>query len=170
MQWNQVQPTEFEKSPFRMIGQQWMLITAQKQDGTVNTMTASWGGMGVLWGKNVVFAFIRPQRYTKEFVDDAQRFTLTFFDEKYKKELGYLGKVSGRSEDKIGKVGFSVQQLDGSPVFEQAQTAIVCRTLYTQKLDPANFHVAELDEKWYPEHDYHTVYVAEIEGIYTKAE
>ena len=79
MEWKQIEPCQLKESPFEMIGNQWMLITAQKPDGSVNTMTASWGGMGVLWGKNVVFAFIRPQRYTKEFVDTAKEFTLTFF-------------------------------------------------------------------------------------------
>ena len=83
--------------PFEKIGSQWMLISAEK-DGKVNTMTASWGGVGVLWGKNVVTVYIRPQRYTKEFVDANDTFTLSFFDGNYMKELGYLGKVSGRKK------------------------------------------------------------------------
>ena len=82
---------EIGKTPFELIGKDWMLVTAQKPDGSVNTMTASWGGLGVMWGKNVAFAVIRPQRYTKEFIDNGERFSLTFFPEQYKKELGYLG-------------------------------------------------------------------------------
>ena len=96
-----------EMKPFEKIGSQWMLISAEK-DGKVNTMTASWGGVGVLWGKNVVTVYIRPQRYTKEFVDANDTFTLSFFDGNYMKELGYLGKVSGRDEDKIAKSGLHV--------------------------------------------------------------
>ena len=168
MEWKQIEPCQLKESPFEMIGNQWMLITAQKPDGSVNTMTASWGGMGVLWGKNVVFAFIRPQRYTKEFVHTAKEFTLTFFDESYKKDLAYLGKVSGKDEDKIAKVGFQVEQCHGAPVFQQASTAIVCKTLYTQWITPENFEEAALEEKWYTDKDYHMMYVAEIEAVYQK--
>ena len=78
-----------QMNPFEKIGSQWMLITAEK-DGKVNTMTASWGGVGVLWGKDVATVYIRPQRYTKEFVDAADTFRLTFFDGECKKEMGYL--------------------------------------------------------------------------------
>ena len=84
-----------EMKPFEKIGSEWMLISAKKDD-RVNTMTASWGGLGVLWGKNVVTVYIRPQRYTKEFVDAQDTFTLSFFGGEYMRELGYLGKVSGR--------------------------------------------------------------------------
>lgn len=166
MNWKLQQPQDFSVSPFDLIGSQWMLVTAQKPDGSVNTMTASWGGMGVLWGKNVAFVFLRPQRYTKEFVDQAGRFTLTFFDGEYKKALGYLGSVSGRNEDKIAKSGLTVEQLDGQPVFSQARIALLCRSMCAQELDPACFLETEHDQKWYPEKDYHTVYVAEIEKIY----
>ena len=76
-----------QMNPFEKIGSQWMLVTAEK-DGKVNTMTASWGGVGVLWGKDVATVYIRPQRYTKEFVDAADTFTLTFYDGESKKEMG----------------------------------------------------------------------------------
>ena len=86
-----------EMKPFEKIGSEWMLITAQK-DGKVNTMTASWGGIGILWNKPVATAYIRPQRYTKEFVDNNEVFTLSFFGGEYMKEMGYLGRVSGKDE------------------------------------------------------------------------
>ena len=83
-------------NPFTKIGNEWMLITAEA-GGKVNTMTASWGGMGVLWGKNVAFIFIRNSRFTKEFVDNSCNFSLGIFDhEKYADMLGYMGRVSGR--------------------------------------------------------------------------
>ena len=78
-QFHKISPEALGSDPFTKIGKDWMLISALK-DGVVNTMTASWGGMGILWNKKVVFAFIRPQRYTKEFVDANDTFTLTFFD------------------------------------------------------------------------------------------
>lgn len=145
----------------------WMLVTAEK-DGKVNTMTASWGGFGVMWNKEVVFVVIRPQRYTKEFVDDADSFSLTFFDKSYMKQLGYLGKVSGRDEDKINEAGFTVVHADGVPYFEEAETAVIVRKLYAQPLGEEFF----IDEKpaldWYPEKDFHTLYIAEVTKILKK--
>ena len=94
-------------SPFTAIGDDWMLVTAGDQDSH-NTMTASWGGLGVLWGAPVATCYIRQSRYTKEFVDASQTFTLSFLDPaRYRRELGYLGRVSGRDEDKIAACGLS---------------------------------------------------------------
>ena len=152
------------------IGKEWMLVTAGTETG-FNTMTASWGGMGVMWGKDVAFVFLRPQRFTKEFVDAAGRFTLSFYGEEHRQDLAYLGRVSGRDEDKIAKAGFEVCDFDGAPAFTQARTVLVCRTLYTQRLDPAGFAPGcDADGRWYPEKDYHTMYVAEIEAVYQKTE
>ena len=90
-------------NPFTKIGKEWMLITAGADAEHCNTMTASWGAMGVMWGKNVVSVYIRPQRYTKEFIDAQERFTCAFFGEGNQREaLSLLGKVSGRDvPDKI---------------------------------------------------------------------
>ncbi len=72
----EIKPEELTKNPFHMIGKEWMLVTAEK-DGKVNTMTASWGGVGIMWGKPVAYVFIRPQRYTKEFIDGTDTFSLS---------------------------------------------------------------------------------------------
>ena len=98
---------ELQQNVFTEIGKNWMLISAKNPEGKVNTMTASWGAMGVLWGKETVTAYIRQSRYTKEFVDAQEYFTISLFDG-YKKELGVLGSVSGRDKDKIAEVGFTV--------------------------------------------------------------
>ena len=156
-----------EMKPFEKIGSEWMLITAQK-DGKVNTMTASWGGLGILWNKPVVTAYIRPQRYTKEFVDNNEVFTLSFFGGEYMKEMGYLGRVSGRDEDKITNAGMHVSYVDGYPTFEEAHQVLVCRKLYQDEIKTENFLDKEVDEKNYPQKDYHTFYIAEIIAAYEK--
>jgi flavin reductase (DIM6/NTAB) family NADH-FMN oxidoreductase RutF len=162
---HEVKPEEFCCSPFQMIGADWMLIAAQKGDGQVNAMTAGWGGMGVMWGKNVVFAVIRPQRYTHDFVEEAEGFSLTFFDSGHKKMLGYMGGVSGRQENKIEKAGLTPVFSDEIPYFAQANTAIICKKLYAQDLDPECFIARPLDAHWYPDSDYHTHYIGEIDKI-----
>lgn len=151
-----------KESVFSLIGGRWMLVAATDKSGRTNAMTASWGGMGVLWGKKVAFVFIRPQRYTKRFVDEAEKFTLSFFDDSYKKMLGYMGKVSGKDEDKIAKSGLTVTDRNGAPVFKEASLTLVCRKMYRDTLKEENFIDKSNIEKWYPQKDYHDVYVAEI--------
>lgn len=163
----EIKPEELNKSTFQLIGKDWMLITAEK-DNKVNTMTASWGGFGVIFQKNVVYIFIRPQRYTKEFVDNSDTFSLTFLDETFRKELSYLGTVSGKDEDKISKANLTVQHIDNTPYFDEGKLVITCKKIYTQDFDPKGFTVEGLDEKFYPEKDYHTLYIAEIEKILIK--
>jgi len=163
----EIKPEELDKSPFQLIGKDWMLITAEK-DNKINTMTASWGGLGVLWGKNVAFIFIRPQRYTKEFVENSDTFSLTFFDKTFKKELGYLGSVSGKDEDKISKANLTIQHSDSTPYFDEANISIICKKLYAQDIKPECFISSDLDISMYPEKDYHTLYIAEVEKVLIK--
>ena len=116
-----VAPEDFDQSVFRLIGKEWMLVTAKNQEGKVNTMTASWGGLGVMWGKNVAVTVLRPQRYTKEFIDQSESFTLSFYDDTFKKDLSYLGSVSGRDEDKIAKSNLTVKEYEDVPYFEEGR-------------------------------------------------
>lgn len=162
-------PEELRENPFSLIGKTWMLVTAEK-DGKVNTMTASWGGVGILWGKEVAFVFIRPQRYTKEFVDNATTLSLTFLDESFRKTLGYLGSVSGRDEDKIAKSGLTVAHEGETPYFAQGRLVVFGRKLFAQPFDPKCFQDPSLDGAFYPQKDYHTMYVVEIQKILTKEE
>lgn len=157
--------SKLDLNAVRMIGDEWMLITAAKGE-KANTMTASWGGLGVLWGKPVATVYIRPQRYTKEFVDAGERFTLSFFGGEHMKELGYLGKVSGRDGDKIAKGGLTLTDVEGEPAFEEAKLVLVCRKLYEDDIKPELFKDPEIDGKWYPEKDYHRMYIAEITAAY----
>lgn len=164
---HKISPEEMQKNPFQMIGKEWMLVTAEKE-GKVNTMTASWGGVGVLWNRNVVYIFIRPQRYTKEFVDSAETFSLSVLPQEYKKVLSYLGSVSGRDEDKMTKSGLTLVQENGTPYFAEAETVLVCRKLYRQDLTPESFIDQSLVGVNYANEDFHAMYVAEIQDVLVK--
>lgn len=164
MAFREVQVQDLNFNPFTKIGKEWMLISAGDEK-KVNTMTASWGGAGVLWGDNVVTAYIRPNRYTKEFVDEQECFSLSFFDG-YKKELGVLGTVSGRNTDKIKDVNFHVTMLDNIPAFEEAKLVLIVKKLYVDSIKPGKFLDPAIDEKWYPEKDYHEMYIAKILKAY----
>ena len=168
MSFQEINVKELQKNPFVMIGDEWMLVTAKKDD-QVNTMTASWGGVGIMWGKTVATAYIRPQRYTKTFVDNGEYFTLSFFGGEQKKAMGYLGSVSGKDEpDKIDKTDLHVTEIDGQPTFEEAKLVLVCKKLYAQEMKEECFIGTEEIEKWYPNKDYHTMYMAEIVKAYEK--
>lgn len=164
-----VDPREYTTSPFAEIGAGWMLICAS--DGTrTNAMTASWGGLGVLWGRNVATVYVRGSRYTKEFLDASDTFSLTFFDRpEYTEMLTYMGRTSGRTEDKIARAGLTVAVEDGVPYFDEARTAFLCRKLSRHPLSPDGFLLPEIDEKFYSDHDYHDMYIGEIEKILVRA-
>ena len=164
-----VDPLTWKESPFQIIGKEWMLISAMKE-GKVNAMTASWGGLGVMWGKNVAYIVIRPQRYTKEFVDSAETFSLSVFEEKYRDMLNYMGSVSGRKEDKIQKMGLTVCQEGDTPYFEEARLNILCKKLYAQRFEPACFmeDAKDIPRQFYGANDYHTLYVGEVLKILEK--
>ena len=157
----QIEINEFSENPFKLIGSDWMLITAKKGDKT-NMMTASWGGVGILWNKPVATIYVRPQRYTKEFIDNEEYFSLCVLPEEYRQILNYCGTKSGRDEDKIANMNFH-PIIDGDAAyFEEAKQVIVCRKLYAQYMQPECFLDKELMQKDYPNEDYHMVYVAEI--------
>ena len=168
MSFQKINIKDLDLNPFTSIGKDWMLITAGDQS-KVNTMTASWGGVGVLWGQDVITVYIRPQRYTKEFVDQQDCFSLSFFAGEYKKELGILGTVSGRDQDKIHDVGFHTTYLDNVPTFEEASVVFIVEKIYEDQFKTENFIDHSLDEKCYPEKDYHTFYIAKIKAVYVKA-
>lgn len=150
--------------PFHKIGKDWLLISARK-DGITNTMTASWGALGHLWNKDIAIVFIRPQRYTREFVDTSDSFTLSFFDG-YHKELSYLGTKSGKDENKIENVHFHLTDIDGQPAFEEAKEVWILKKLYVSKFEKDSFIFPDIYEKNYPNDDLHYIYIGEITGVY----
>lgn len=163
-----IQPGQITDNTFKLIGSDWMLITAGKLQ-KYNMMTASWGGFGILWGKSVCFCFIRPQRYTYEFVEKHDIFTLSFFDEGYRQALNLCGQKSGRDIDKTAATGLTpAEDSDGAVYFGEARLVIKCRKIYFQDLDPGNFIDPEI-ERLYPTKEYHRMYIGEIIGSYYKA-
>lgn len=164
-EWHEVTAGEFSFNPFTGIGQDWMLIAAERE-GRVNAMTASWGGVGVMWGKNAAFIFVRKSRFTKEFIDASENFSLTFFERpKYAGMLSYMGKTSGRTEDKIAAAGLTVLHDGAAPYFAEASAALICRKMCRQLVSPENFLDASIDARWYADHDYHDMYIGEITRI-----
>lgn len=151
------------------IDSQWALLTAGK-DASYNTMTVSWGSFGTLWNKPVATVFLRPQRYTREFVEREEYYTLSFFGGNYMKDLGVLGSVSGRDADKLSRTSFTAafSEIGGAPYFEQAELVLVCKKLYCDDLDEGHFIDTSIISENYPQKDFHRFYIGEIVDAYTK--
>lgn len=162
----QIEINEFSENPFKLIGSDWMLITAKKGDKT-NMMTASWGGVGILWNKPVATIYVRPQRYTKEFIDNEEYFSLCVLPEEYRQILNYCGTKSGRDEDKIVETKLTIDESEKAPIFKESRLVLICKKLYAQDLTEQSFIDKSLVEKNYKAKDFHTMYIAEIEKILT---
>ena len=167
MSFREVKPEELVMNPFTKIGKEWLLITAGNEE-KCNTMTASWGAMGVMWGRNAVTVYIRPQRYTKEFVDREETFTISVLSEEYRKALSYCGTASGKGIDKIKEAGLTPYFSEGTPGISEAELIMVCRKMYHDTIKKECFDDKTADEKWYPEEDHHTMYIAEIVKVLVK--
>ena len=154
-------------NPFIKIGKEWMLITAGNEE-KFNTMTASWGGVGVLWNKDIAFTFIRPCRYTFEFTEKEEMFSLCFFSEQYRDALTLCGRKSGRDSDKIKEAGLTPVFIDGVPCFEEADLVILCRKMYAQEMSKDCAYSEEVTKHYDENEPYHTFYAGEIIKAYTK--
>ena len=156
--------SQLNMNPYEKIGREWMLCTAGGE-GDYNTMTCSWGHLGCLWNLPTAVCYVRPQRYTKDFIDREEKYTLCFFSEEYKKALGYLGTKSGRDEDKVAAVGLTPGHEDGCTYFAEASLVLICRTLYQAPLTEESFRDKEVMDKTYPDRDFHDLYIGHIEKV-----
>ena len=161
-QWKSISPYELENA-CKLIGKDWMLVCAGD-----NAMTASWGGMGVLWNKPVSFVFIRPQRHTYRMTEANDRLTLAFFDESYRPALRYFGTKSGRDGDKFAATGLTRAYTDEGTLYPaEARLVLSCRKLYTDMLRKEAFLDPALLAN-YPADDFHRMYVCEIEEAWIR--
>ena len=152
---------EITDNTFKLIADDWMLVTAGSTD-SFNTMTASWGCFGELWHRKIAICFIRPNRYTYEFTEKNDIFTLSFFEEKYRSVLNLCGTKSGRDIDKMSGIGLTpVASEHDSVYFAEARLVLECRKIYIHDFDPKLFLDPSI-EKEYPEKDYHRMYIGQI--------
>ena len=148
---------------------QWMLVTGGRKE-SFNMMTASWGGLGYLWDKNVAYVFVRPERYTHDFLEKEDRMTLSFYPESCRRALQICGCKSGRDIDKVSETGLTPEELpSGAMTFSESRLTLDCRKLFKAEMTDADFIDRSVVERWYGPHGgFHTVYVVEIEKVYVQ--
>ena len=169
MAFQKIEPSQYGKNPFEAIGKQWFLLTAGTEASGWNTMTCSWGALGVIWNKPSVTCYVRHSRHTFGFMEQQETFTLSLFDESQRKALAFCGSHSGRDCDKAAETGLHPITLDGAVTFAEAETVFVCRKRFASDLD-----IAALPEDvaagFYADHDTHKMYIGEIVAVYQREE
>ncbi|MFV0518867.1 MAG: flavin reductase family protein [Lachnospirales bacterium] len=171
MSFRKIDFKELKLNPMEMISKDWWLISAGNQVSGYNTMTASWGHLGAVWerpnrtahvGLPTTVVYVRPHRYTKEFMDREELYTLCIFDKEYKKQLMQLGIKSGRDSDKVLEVGLTPVFGENYTYFEEAKLVFVCKKIYNAPIVESGFVDKDLIKDNYPEKDFHEMYVGEI--------
>jgi len=148
------------------IDKEWMLVTAGTPD-RLNTMTASWGSYGVLWHRPMVYIFIRPERYTYQFVEAEDTFSVAFFGPNYREVLLYCGKHSGRDVDKVATCGFTVATGEsGGVFFREADLVLLCQKRYRTPLEPERMTGFNPDQYYGSHGGLHVMYTGEIVETY----
>ncbi|MCL2030382.1 MAG: flavin reductase family protein [Oscillospiraceae bacterium] len=166
-----IEPEAISGNLIDRIGRQWMLITAGTPDGAFNTMTASWGGLGVMWNRPAAFCVVRPQRHTFGFMEKAGQYSLSFYPGQYREALNFCGTRSGRDTDKPAGAGLRpVRTEEGVWTFEQAELTLLCRKLYADFLKEELFTDPAVSAQWYPSKDYHKLYIGVIEAAYSNCQ
>jgi flavin reductase (DIM6/NTAB) family NADH-FMN oxidoreductase RutF len=143
---------------------QWFLLTSGNYASNhFNTMTVAWGYFGIMWNKPVAVVVVRPTRYTFEFINKYETFTLSAFNEKYKKDLNLLGTKSGRDGDKISETKLTIvpSRTVEAPAFEEAELIIECKKIYWEDFNPDRFLDPSIEDR-YPQKDYHRMYFGEV--------
>ena len=160
--------THLNENVVDLFKNRWALVTAGDKDA-LNTMTVSWGAVGELWGKDMATLYIRPQRYTEEFLNKNDYLTVSFYPDDMKKRIhGVCGSKSGRDVDKVKECNLTPVFDEKAPYFNEAQIVLVCKKAAKSRFNPDEFLDGEIDEKWYPQNDYHFIYYAEIEKVLVK--
>lgn len=158
---------DLEFNVFNMFAKEWFILSAGNEHDGCNGMTISWGQLGCLWGQNdpVAVVYVRPQRYTKGFIDCEELFTMSVLPKELGKAKSIFGTVSGRDEDKVAMAGLTPVYEDGTVYYKEAKLVFVCRKMYAQELQEKGFFYPDTVSADYSDKDFHTMYVGKIEKV-----
>ncbi len=161
-----ISPSEFQSNYFNLWLDKWFVLTCGNNKD-FNSMTVSWGSMGVMWAKPFVQVVLRPQRHTLKFMEQYPTFTLCAFPEKYRESLTLLGSKSGKDSNKLNETEFTIcpSSTVEAPSFNEAELVFECKKMYRQDMNPKNFLLDDI-EKNYAKKDYHRIFFGEILSIY----
>ena len=168
----QISPQEICDNVFTLVGKDFTIITAGKENH-YNSMTASWGGLGILFNKPTTWCILRANRYTLELIQKEQTYTLSYFSDEYKEQVLFLGSKSGRGSEKMKEVELtSVQTPSGDMSFKEARLIIECKLTQLTTVNPNDFYTSEskdfINEAYKEANDYHKLVFGEITHVWVK--
>ena len=135
-----------------------------------NAMTIGWGEIGTLWGRTALTVYVAEKRYTKEFMDRSEYFTVMAFDVAHSNVLNYMGRQSGRDGDKAKALGLHTAYTEnGTPYYTEAEMVIECRIMYAAPFDPQYFK-SDAPKNMYRNFPagVHTMYIGEVVNAWRK--
>lgn len=159
--------TDVKENVVDLLKNQWGLVTAGNADG-LNTMTVSWGAIGELWALDMATIYIRPQRYTVNYLEENEYFTISFYDREYHSALALCGSKSGRDIDKVKETGLTPVLNENAPYFSQAKLVLVCKKVAKGEFKPEQMIDKSIIDKQYPAKDFHYIYYGAIEKVLIK--
>ena len=161
----EVEFTQVKDNVTDLLKNMWGLVTAGDSNAC-NTMTVSWGAVGELWGRDMATVYIRPQRYTEEFLNSNDYFSLSFYKPEDKKRIhGVCGSKSGRDVDKVKECNLTPCFDEKAPYFDEAELVLICKKVAKSKFDPKDFLDSSIEKDWYPQKDFHYIYYGAIEKV-----
>ncbi len=166
MAFKEIPINELKVNPVTMFSEGWAILTAGNSEA-FNGMTVSWGATGELWGKAVVFVFVRPQRHTHSFCENSDHFTVSFFDGKCRDDLAFFGSKSGKDYDKFKETSLTAEKDGDFAYCAEAETVFLCKKSAKTILQPENFYDASINN-CYKNNDFHDVYIGEIVKVLVK--
>ena len=162
-----ISPQQLILPAIKIWAHRWPLLTAGDfTSGNFNAMTVGWGGLGVMWNKPIAMVVVRPSRYTYEFMEEHDTFTLSVLPESHRQALTICGETSGRDVDKIKLAGLTPvpSLVVGAPGFDEAELIIECRKMYTAPFESHRFLDPQII-KHYPDGDLHLMTFGEVVAI-----
>ncbi len=163
----EIKVSELPLNPFLDFNHGTLVLAGDEKQS--NALCLSNATLGTMWEKSVVTIGIKPLRYTKEFVDLNETFSINFFDDNYQTDVYYIGSISGRDTDKMKKSNLKRGTYKGTPFFTDANIIVFCKKLFAQEFKESEFLDREILNKFYVFKDYHTIYIAEIEKVLVRA-
>lgn len=167
-----ISATEISDNVFKAFGTDWACITSIK-DSMPNSMTASFGGWGILFGKPVVWCFLRANRYTLELIRESKQFTVSYFDDQYKDQLLLFGSKSGRNSNKMKETRLTfVKSPDGNVSYKEARLILECKLINITTVHPEDFYTEEakqfIQSGYHDAKDYHKFVFGEIIHVWIR--
>ena len=164
----EIKATDIKENIVDLLKNNWGLITAGNSE-KYNMMTVSWGGVGIMWNKPVAFTFIRPQRYTFDYLENGEYFAISFLPDEYHDVHKICGSKSGRDIDKVKETGLTPVSDEKAPYFAESKVVLICRKMYGQSLNSDSVVDESVLSAYAPDgSDYHKMYISEIEKVLVK--